>query len=43
MPRFTPAQRRYNRRVLWLSAAYAALLFAAVYLLSRHLVAGPIA
>ena len=40
---FSPAQRRYNRRVLWASLAYAALLFLAVYLLSRHLVAGPAA
>ncbi|MCU6453820.1 hypothetical protein LPN01_06995 [Sphingomonas sp. A2-49] len=41
--RFSPAQRRYNRRVLVLSVVYAALLFLAVYLLSRHLVAGPAA
>ena len=40
---FSPAQRRYNRRVLLIGIAYAVLLFAAVYLLSRHLVAGPIA
>lgn len=40
---FSPAQRRYNRRVLILSLVYTALLFAAVYLLSRHLVAGPLA
>lgn len=41
--RFSPAQRRYNRRVLILSLIYTALLFAAVYLLSRHLVSGPLA
>jgi hypothetical protein len=41
--RFSPAQRRYNRRVLILSIVYAALLFLAVYLLSRHLIAGPLA
>lgn len=41
--RFSPAQRRYNRRVLILSVVYTALLFLAVYLLSRHLVAGPLA
>ena len=40
---FTPAQRRYNRRVLLLSIAYALSLFLAVYLLSRHLIAGPAA
>jgi hypothetical protein len=37
---FSPAQRRYNRTVLLLSIVYAVLLFGAVYLLSRHLVAG---
>ncbi len=41
--RFSPAQRRYNQRVLLLSVLYAALLFLAVYLISRHLVAGPLA
>ncbi len=41
--RFSPAQRRYNRRILILSVVYAALLFATVYLLSRHLVGGPLA
>ncbi len=39
----SPAQRRYNRRVLILSLAYVALLFPAVYLLDRHLVTGPAA
>ena len=41
--RFSPAQQRYNRRVLILAVVYAALLFPAVFLLSRHLVAGPLA
>lgn len=40
---FSPAQRRYNRRVLILSLVYTVLLLIAVYLLSRHLVAGPLA
>ena len=40
---FSPAQKRYNRTILLLSAAYAALLVGAVYLLSRHLVSGPLA
>jgi hypothetical protein len=40
---FSPAQRRYNRRVLLLGIAYAVLLMIAVYLLSRQLVAGPLA
>jgi hypothetical protein len=41
--RFSPAQRRYNRRVLILSIVYVALLLPAVFLLSRHMVAGPLA
>jgi len=41
--RFSPAQRRYNRRVLILSLIYTVLLFIAVYLLARHLVTGPMA
>ncbi|MDP1027547.1 hypothetical protein Q5H91_10010 [Sphingomonas sp. KR1UV-12] len=36
-------RQRHNQRVLVLAIAYAALLFPAVYLLSRHLVSGPIA
>ena len=40
---FTPAQRRYNRRVLLLAIAYALSLFLAVHLLSGHLIAGPAA
>ena len=39
----SPAQRRYNRRALLLCIAYAALLLPASYLLSRHLVTGPLA
>ena len=37
------ATKRYNRRVIVLSLAYAALLCGAVYLLSRHLIDGPLA
>lgn len=40
---FSPAQRRYNRTILLLSVIYAVLLFAAVYLLRRELVSGPLA
>lgn len=36
----SPARHRYNRRVLLLTIAYVVLLVPAVYLLSRHLVAG---
>jgi len=42
MPMSAP-QRRYNRRVLLLAVVYVALLFPAVFLLNRHLVAGPAA
>jgi hypothetical protein len=41
--RFSPAQRRYNRRVILLALIYVTLLFPAVYLLDRHLVSGPLA
>jgi len=41
--RFSPAQRRYNRRVIVLALVYVALLFSAVYLLNRDMVAGPLA
>lgn len=41
--RFSPAQRRYNRAVLWLSVAYVLLLSTAVYAFTRQLVSGPIA
>ncbi len=41
--RFSPAQRRYNRRVVLLSLTYVGLLFPAVYLLNRDLVSGPLA
>ena len=37
------AFKRYNRRVLVLSLAYAALLFGAVYLFVHHLLGGPVA
>ncbi|QNQ09974.1 hypothetical protein [Sphingomonas alpina] len=39
----SPAIKRYNRRVIWLSLGYAALLFAAVALFSRGAVHGPLA
>ena len=39
----SPAIRRYNIRVLWLSVAYAAFLIGAVYAFSHHLVSGPAA
>ena len=41
--RFSPAQRRYSRRVVLLAIVYAALLFFAVFLLSRHIVSGGLA
>ena len=37
------AQRRYNRRVVWLSLLYATALLGAVYGFKHHLVAGPLA
>lgn len=39
----SPAQRRYNKRVIWLSLAYAAALIGTVYAFKHHLVAGPVA
>ena len=39
----SPAIRRYNRRVIWLSLLYAATLVGAVYAFKHHLVAGPVA
>jgi hypothetical protein len=39
----SPAWKRYNVRVLWLSAAYAIFLLAAVYAFKHHLLAGPLA
>lgn len=39
---FSPAIKRYNKRVLALSAAYAVLLLGAVYLFKHHLIAGPV-
>lgn len=41
--RFSPAQRRYSRRILILSVVYVALLLPIMYLFVRHLVAGPLA
>jgi hypothetical protein len=42
MPKFSPAQRRYNKRVLVLSLAYALLLFGAVWLFRfGHAPGGP--
>ncbi len=38
--RFSPAQRRYNARVIWLSLAYALFLFAAAYGFNHKLLAG---
>lgn len=39
----SPAMRRYNRRVLWLSILYAVLLFGVVWLFRHRPPAGPIA
>ena len=39
----SPAIRRYNVRVIWLSLLYAAFLLGAVYAFKHHLVSGPIA
>lgn len=39
----SPAQRRYNRRILILSAIYAALLLPICWLFARHMVSGPLA
>lgn len=41
--RFSPAQRRYNRRILILAVIYAAVLLPVCWLFARHLVAGPLA
>jgi hypothetical protein len=38
-----PAIRRYNRRVLWLSLAYALFLCGAIYAFNHHLLGGPAA
>lgn len=43
MSRFTPAQQRYNRRVLVLSVIYALVLFASIHLIGHHLVGGALA
>lgn len=39
----TPASKRYNGRVIWLSLAYAVFILAAVYGLKHKLVAGGLA
>jgi hypothetical protein len=39
----SPAQRRYNRRVVILAIVYAAVLLPVCWLFARHLVAGPLA
>jgi hypothetical protein len=42
MPKFSPAQRRYNKRVILLSLAYALALFGAVWLFRfGHAPGGP--
>jgi hypothetical protein len=41
--RYSPAQQRYNRRVLRLSLAYAALILPAAYVLKTVVIAGPLA
>jgi hypothetical protein len=38
----TLAQRRYNKRVIALSAVYAVTLLSAVYLFKHHLIGGPL-
>ena len=40
---WTPAMKRYNWRVLWLSLVYAALLIGAVYAFKQRLIGGPLA
>ena len=40
---WTPAMKRYNWRVLWLSLLYAALLIGVVYAFKRQLISGPFA
>ncbi len=39
----SPAQRRYNRRIIILSIVYAAVLMPVCWLFARHLVSGPLA
>ena len=39
----TPAEKRYNWRVIWLSLLYAAFLISAVYGFKHQLISGPIA
>ncbi|HWI89266.1 MAG TPA: hypothetical protein VNS11_08520 [Sphingomicrobium sp.] len=38
----TPASKRYNRRVIWLSLLYVLFLFAAVYGFNHQLIPGPL-
>ena len=40
---FSPAGKRYNKRVVWLSLLYAAFLMSAVYGFNRQLLTGPLA
>jgi hypothetical protein len=40
---FSPAGKRYNKRVVWLSLLYAAFLMTAVYGFNRQLLSGPLA
>lgn len=39
----SPAQRRYNRRIILLAIVYAAVLLPVCWLFAHHLVSGPIA
>ncbi|WP_308814700.1 hypothetical protein [Sphingomonas sp. GV3] len=39
----TPAQRRYNRRIIVLSIIYAAILLPVCWVFVRHLASGPLA
>jgi hypothetical protein len=39
----TPATRRYNQRVLWLSALYGLFLVGSVYGFAHHMLSGPAA
>jgi hypothetical protein len=39
----SPAIKRYNQRVIWLSLLYVVVLIAAVYGFNRQLVSGPLA
>ncbi|MGK3868243.1 hypothetical protein ABI118_15700, partial [Enterococcus faecium] len=39
----SPAQRRYNRRIIILSVVYAAILLPVCWLFVRHMATGPLA